>query len=142
VSSPTILDIQGGIKHALETIMDLRALGQEPDQPNFPLAYPRLVDWTYDQVFEMPGCEIGMLYHFDIWVAVSLGGQGLARAQAELNPYLSPGGSNSIKRALERDVSLGGCVQSTRVTDGGAYGRSEIAGIGCLLASVRVEIMA
>lgn len=142
MTSPTIDEVQAAIKHALETITDLRAYATEPEQPNFPLAYPRLVDWTYDQVFPEAYDEISMLYHFDVWIAVQYGGQGLGRSQTELNPYLSPTGKNSVKRAIERDRSLDGCVQSAVVTDGGAYGRSEIAGIGCLAASVRLEVMA
>lgn len=139
--TPTIDQVQVAIARALWTVPDLRPTATEPDAPNFPLAYPRLVDWTYDVSFAEFGCDVEMLYHFDLWVLVSLA-PSLNRAQTVLNGYLSPAGSRSIKQALEADVSLGGCVQSTRVTGGGAYGRSEIAGIACLAASIRLETYA
>jgi hypothetical protein len=138
--SPTIDEIQVALKRALERIPDLRSSATEPAQPNFPLAYPRLVDWTYDMTFRDPDVE--MLYHFDLWVAVEFGGQGMSRAQAALNPYLSPAGKNSLKHAVEHDQTLNGCVQSAVVTNGGAYGLSEIGGVACLAASVRCEVMA
>lgn len=137
---PTIDQIQAGIKRRLETIEGLRPYATEPDKPNFPLAYPRLVDWTYDEMFEMAG-DVFMLYHFDIWVLVSLEA-GLNRAQTALNPYLSPAGTKSLKAAIEEDVTLGGVTQSARVTSGGAYGQADIAGIKALAASVRLEVYA
>jgi hypothetical protein len=133
-TEPTVDDIQTAIKTCLETITSLRVYATEPDKPNFPCAYPRLVDWTFDNDFDGD-----TLWHFDIWVLVGLE-PGFNRAQTWLNPYLSPAGPNSIKLAVDADPSLSGTVSSARVTGGGAYGRVDIAGIAALGASVRVEI--
>lgn len=141
---PTIDQVQAAIARALRQVPELRAAATEPDQPNFPLAYPRLVDWTYDISFaESMDCTDGTrtLYHFDLWVLVSLS-PNLNRAQTMLNPYLSPTGTRSVKQALEDDPSLDGVVDFVRITSGGAYGRSEIGGIACLAASVRLEVYA
>ena len=130
MGEPSIQDITKGLQRRLETIEGLRAYAIEPDQPNFPCAYPRLVDWTYDTTFDGSS-----LWHFDVWVLVGVGSQ-FGRAQNELNEYLSPVGERSIKQAIDYDPTL-----HARATGGGAYGRVDIAGIAALGASVRVEVM-
>jgi hypothetical protein len=131
---PTVNEIQSAIKQRLETITGLRANATEVDKPNFPCAYPRLVDWTYSDDFDGD-----TVWHFDVWVLVGLE-PGMSHAQLWLNEYLAPRGERSIKEALERDPSLGGTVSDARATGGGAYGRVDIAGITALGASVRLEI--
>jgi hypothetical protein len=134
VTEPTVDQIQTALKQCLDANTDLRAYATEPDKPNFPCGYPRLVDWTYDDSFDGT-----TTWHFDIWVLVGLE-PGFNRAQTWLNPYLSPSGANSIKEALDADPSLGGTVSSARATGGGAYGRVDLAGIAALGASIRVEV--
>jgi len=134
MSDPTVDEIQTALKQRLETISDLRAYATEPDKPNFPCAYPRLVDWTFDNTFDAT-----TLWHFDIWVLVGLE-PGFNRAQTWLNPFISPNGINSIKQAIDIDPSLGDSVSYARVTGGGQYGRVDIAGLAALGASIRVEV--
>jgi len=136
----TVDEIQAGIKGRLETIDGLHAYATEPEKPNPPQAYPRLVDWTYDQEFAFGG-EVSMLYHFDVWVLVPLV-PDFNRAQTMLNPYLSASGTRSVKLAIEEDVTLGGIVESCRLTGGGAYGKAEIGSIPVLGASMRLEVFA
>lgn len=131
----TIQDITNALERRLATIPDLRTYAVEPDKPNFPCAYPRIVDWTYDDSL-YPRSTI---WHFDIWVLVGVEPR-FGRAQTELHEYLSPNGSRSIKAAIEHDPSLEDMVSDARVTGGGAYGRVDIAGITALGASVRVEV--
>lgn len=133
-TEPTVDEIQSAIKQQLEAA-GMRAYATEPDKPNLPCVYPRVVDWTYDDTFDST-----TTWHFDIWVLAGLD-PGFNRAQTMLNPYLSPSGANSIKAAIDGDPSLGGTVASARVTGGGAYGRVDIAGITALGASVRLEIL-
>jgi hypothetical protein len=132
----TIDEIQVAITQRLSTIDGLRAYATEPDEPNFPCAYPRVVDWTFDDSFSNT-----TTWHFDIWVLVGLK-PGFNRAQTWLNPFLSTSGRNSIKCAIDEDPTLGGCVSAARVMGGGAYGRVDIAGITALGASMRLEVMA
>lgn len=138
MSSPTLDEVLAGIARALESIDTLRAHATEPEDPNFPTAYPRLVDWTLDTTFGFDCDTAPTLYHFDIWVLVDKA-PGLGRAQAQLIPYLSPVGRRSVKQALERDASLGGIVDYIRVTSGGVYGTASIANVECLAASMRAE---
>jgi hypothetical protein len=144
MSSPMLTDIQAGIKRALDSIDGLRAQATETDQAPgaaAPIAYPRVVDWTYDQSWE-EGCdEVPTLWHFDIWVLVNLS-VGLNRAQNDLNDLISPRGRRSVLAALARDTTLGGRVDYIRLTGGGAYGTSDVAGVRCLAASVRAEVQA
>jgi len=132
---PTVDEIQGALQERLETIAALRAYATEPDKPNFPCAYPRLVDWTYDDTYDGT-----TTYHFDVWVLVGLE-PGFNRAQTWLNPYLSPAGTNSIKLAIDADPSLGQTVASARATGGGSYGQTDIAGVRALAASIRIEVL-
>jgi len=130
VSEPSIQDLTNGIQRRLATIDGLRAYAIEPDQPNFPCAYPRLVDWVYNDTFAGT-----TTWHFDVWVLVGVGSQ-FGRAQNELNQYLSPNDAHSIKQAIECDPEL-----NARAVGGGAYGRVDIGGIAALGASVRVEVL-
>ena len=142
MSSPLLDDIQVSIKRALDTIDGLRAYATEPDQlpgSTGAIAYPRVVDWTYDDAWGEACDDIPTLWHFDIWVLVDLAG-GLNRAQTQLNPYIAPVGRKSLKAALEKDPSMGGCVNYIRLTGGGAYGNADVAGVRCLAASMRAEV--
>jgi len=130
-TEPSIQDLTKGIQRRLETIDGLRAYAVEPDQANLPCAYPRLVDWTYHDTFT----PASTTWHFDVWVIVGTEPR-FGRAQTDMNEYLSPVGSRSIKCAIEGDAEL-----NARVTGGGAYGRIDIAGQVALGASVRVEVL-
>ena len=131
----SIQDLTNGIQRRLATIVGLRAYAVEPDQPNFPCAYPRLVDWTYDDTL----AEHSMTWHFDVWVLVGTEPR-FGRAQTDLNEYLSPVGSRSVKLAIDTDPTLE-CNVDARATGGGAYGRVEIGGVTALGASVRLEVL-
>jgi hypothetical protein len=133
-TEPTVDEIQTAIKQRLEAA-GIRAYATEPDKPNFPCVYPRVVDWTFDETLG----HASTTWHFDLWVLVGLE-PGFNRAQTWLNPYLSPTGSSSIKAAIDSDATLGIGVQA-RVSGGGAYGRVDIAGITALGASVRLEVL-
>jgi len=130
-SEPTIQDITKGLQRRLQTIDGLRAYAVEPDQPNLPCAYPRLVDWTYNDTF----APYSTTWHFDVWVLVTVGSQ-FGRAQNELNEFLSPVSTHSIKQAVEGDPEL-----NARAVGGGTYGRVDLGGVAALGASIRVEVL-
>lgn len=134
-TEPTIQDITNGLQRCLATISGLRAYAIEPDKPNFPCAYPRLVDWAYDQQYGGGST----LWHFDIWVLVGVESQ-FGRAQNQINAYLAPSGTQSIKAAIDHDSRLANTVSYATATGGGAYGRIDIAGVAALGASLRVEV--
>lgn len=130
-TEPTIQDITKCLQRQLQTIDGLRAYAVEPDQPNLPCAYPRLVDWTYNDDFDAHSTT----WHFDLWVLVSVGSQ-FGRAQNELNEYLSPVSTRSVKQAVEGDPDL-----NARAVGGGTYGRVDLGGVAALGASIRIEVL-
>lgn len=134
--SATIDQMQSAIKAALESITGLHPHATEPVTFNPPDAYPRLVSWTFDDDFDG-----GATYQFDVWVLVTLS-KDISRSQTTLNPYLSATGTRSLKAALEADPTLGGVVDSARVTGGGNYGQTSIGDVTALGGSVRLEILA
>ncbi len=129
-TEPSIQDITNCLQRALATIEGLRAYAIEPDQPNFPCAYPRLVDWVYNDTF-----DYSTTWHFDVWILVGVEPR-FGRAQNDINEYLSPVGARSLKCAIESDPEL-----NAHAVGGGAYGRVDIAGIAALGASIRVEVL-
>lgn len=144
MTAPTLDQIQSAIKGALDTIDGLRAYATEPDAipgAAAAIAYPRLVDWLYDESFPIGCDDVPTMWHFDVWILVVLS-PGLNRAQTQLNPYLAPIGRKSVKAALERDNTLSGCVNFIRLVGGGAYGNTDVAGVRCLAASMRAEVHA
>jgi hypothetical protein len=131
----TVNEICDAIKHKLEAFDDLRATATEPDLPNFPNAYPRLVDAT---TTDFDGDQD---YTFDIWVATSLSA-GFGSAQTQLLAYLSPAGQKSIQSVLEADPTLGGTVRNLWVQAVGPPGRGDLAGLTVLTGNVRLVVYA
>lgn len=129
----TANEICDAIKHKLEAFADLRATATEPDLPNFPVAYPRLVDAIVSDFDGDPD------YTLDIWVATSLQ-SGLGNAESQLRAYLSLNGMKSITAALESEPTLGGTVKNLWVQNIGPIGRGDLAGVTVLLGNVRVQV--
>jgi len=131
-TEPTIQDITKCIQRQLQTIDGLHAYAVEPDQPNYPFAYPRLVDWTYNDTFSPSSTT----WHFDIWIAVGVEPR-VGRAFTNLNEYLSPEGSHSIKCAVESDPEL-----NARAVGGSTYGMTvSVAQVEGIQAAVRIEVL-
>jgi hypothetical protein len=123
-----------GFKKRLETIEGLRATAMEPEQPNFPAAYPRLVDGLSRTDFDGdPECQV------DLWVLVSLDA-GFLRAQTDIYSYMSAHGRRSLQCALEADPTLNGAVAYCWVESVTAPGRADIGGVACLAGSLRVRV--
>lgn len=138
----TIDEVQAALKAALATISGLDAHATEPDSAGAkPVAYPRLVPSLNEFDADFAG---DCAWQFDVWVLVSIGDRGTNRAQTTLHPYLSPGGTNSLKAAIESDPTLGNVVSSARVKGLSNYGTTSFEGIPArfLAASVRVEVLA
>ena len=131
----SINEICDAIKHKLDAMGDLRACSTEPDLPNFPSAYPRLIDGVTS---DFDGDQD---LTFDVWVATSLQA-GFGSAQTQLQAYLSPQGTKSIASALESDPTLGGSVSNLWVQAIGPIGRGDLAGVTVLLGNIRVQVFA
>ncbi len=102
--------IRDAVATNLATISGLRTSGDVPDNPNPPIAVVFLETVDYDEAFR-GGMTTMML---KIMVLVSRADD--RTAQRKLNQYISPDGDRSIKKAVESDRSLGGLVQTLRLT--------------------------
>jgi len=103
--------IRDGLATNLATISGLRTSGDVPDNPNPPIAVVFLESVQYDEAFR-DGLTTMI---FKVMVIVSRADD--RTAQRKLNQYISPDGDRSVKSAVESDRSLGGLVQTLRLTD-------------------------
>jgi hypothetical protein len=132
----TLTDIRNAIKAALD-IGDFNAYAVEPPAPKYPAgwSFPASPAADFHQTF-----DDAVTWHMRVTVAVAAGDVG--RSQSNIDPYLAPTGSRSIKALLEADPSLGGMVDSVSVRAIVAYGALDIAGTSAVAATFDVEVLA
>jgi hypothetical protein len=130
--------IRAGLKARLATITGVRTYAVEPAKPEPPAlwVYGPLPQSTYDMTFD------GLMHwYFDVKVATNPADIG--RSQTSIDTYLDATGSNSIKAAIEADVTLGGSAHYARVIGmGEAPHLDALYGSALLVASVRLEVVA
>jgi hypothetical protein len=123
------------MKTALQTVSGLRVLDTLPDSANIPtngaLAVVGMLDMTYDFTLNR-GFDSATLS-----VLVIVGRMSESAAQDRLDGYLQSSGATSIKTAIEADKTLGGAVQTLRVTQA-VSGTITVANIDYL--SYRYEV--
>jgi hypothetical protein len=119
----------------LQTVSGLRVLDTLPDSANIPtngaLAVIGMLDMTYDFTLNR-GFDSATLS-----VLVIVGRMSESAAQDRLDGYLQSSGATSIKTAIEADKTLGGAVQTLRVTQA-VSGTITVANIDYL--SYRYEV--
>ena len=100
--------IATGLQTRLDTIAGVRAYSYQPEQLNPPFAYPVLNTVSYHQTMGMGSA----MTQFD-WTVYVVVGRWVDRvAITNLDGFLSPTGSSSIRAALEGDLTLGGACQN------------------------------
>jgi hypothetical protein len=100
--------IATGLQARLATIAGVRAYSYQPEQLNPPFAYPVLNTVSYHQTMGMGSA----MTQFD-WTVYVVVGRWVDRvAVTNLDGFLSPTGSSSIRAALEGDLTLGGACQN------------------------------
>ena len=110
--SATVTELKNGIKTRLETITNLRAYAQQPDQVNPSvggIAWPTLESITYHGAM-----RAGLVTHV-FTVSVIVGRAAERTAQALMDTYLSY--DNGIRAAIEADTTLGGYAQTLIVEE-------------------------
>lgn len=104
----SVSDIASGLQARLATISGVRAYSYQPEQLNPPFAYPVLNTVSYHQTMGMGSA----MTQFD-WTVYVVVGRWVDRvAVTNLDGFLSPTGSSSIRAALEGDLTLGGACQN------------------------------
>lgn len=116
-----VSNVRAGLKTRLATISGLRVWDSIPDQVTPPGAVVGQLDFTFD-IDNARGIDIA---NVDIYVIVQ---RFDARSgQNQLDDYLGSG-SKSIKTAIEADRTLGGSVNTLRVTraEAGTYLQGDV----------------
>lgn len=113
--------VRDGLKTRLQTISGLRVYDIIPDKVTPPSAIVGQLDFTYD-IDNARGLDLATC---DIYVIVQR--LDARSGQNKLDEYLSSG-SKSIKTAIEGDRTLGGAVNTLRVTsaEAGTYIEGEV----------------
>lgn len=108
----TITGIKSGLKTRLDTIDGLTGYSYVPGHFTLPAAVPFLdeIDWD-----EAMGRGLDAL-RFTVRLYVATLDHVDENAQTALHGYLAASGSGSVKAAIEGDTTLGGVVDTCRVT--------------------------
>jgi hypothetical protein len=116
-----VSNVRAGLKTRLATITGLRVFDSIPDQVTPPAAVVGQLDFTFD-IDNARGLDIA---NVDVYVIVQ---RFDARSgQNQLDNYLGSG-NKSIKTAIEADRTLGGAVNTLRVTraEAGTYLQGDV----------------
>ncbi len=110
--SATVTQLKNGLKTRLDTITNLRAFAQQPDQVNPSLggiAFPTLESITYHGAM-----KAGLVTHV-FTISVIVGRAAERTTQNLMDTYLSYDGG--IRAAIEGDQTLGGYAQTLIVEE-------------------------
>ena len=132
----TVSDVSKALRTALTAISGLRVVEYIPDSLNPPMATVGVDTVNYHGAFRGGN----PLYLFTVAVVVARSSDRLA--QKRLDDYLSYGGSQSIRQAIEKDPSLGGCVQTSQVVSGGNVTNINVNDVLYLSVEFAVEVYA
>lgn len=125
--------VRDGLKTRLQTISGLRAYDLIPDTVTPPAAVVGQLDFTFD-IDNARGLDQAQV---DVLVIVQRFSE--RSGQDLLDLYLSGSGNSSIKAAIEGDRTLGGAVNTLRVT-GAEAGTYESQGVEFLSYRYRITI--
>jgi hypothetical protein len=125
--------VRDGLKTRLQTITGLRAYDLIPDTVVPPCAIVGQLDFTFD-IDNARGLDQAQV---DVLVIVQRFSE--RAGQDKLDDYLAGSGASSIKAAIEGDRTLGGTVNTLRVT-GAEAGTYESQGIQFLSYRYRITI--
>ena len=117
-----VSNVRDGIKTRLQTISGLRVWDVIPDQVTPPGAVVGQLDFTFD-IDNARGVDLA---NVDVYVIVQR--MDARSGQNKLDGYLAGSGATSIKAAIEGDRTLGGTVNTLRVTraEAGTYIQGDV----------------
>jgi hypothetical protein len=127
-------NVRSGLKTRLATISGLKTYDYIPDSVNVPGAVVGQLDLDFDAALnrglDRASCTILLI----------VGRMSESAGQTKLDGYLASSGSTSVKAAIEADVTLGGAVQTLRVTNATA-GSVQVAATDYLAYRYTVELI-
>lgn len=132
----TVDGIANGLKNRLATISGLRTYAYQPEQLNPPFAYPVLNSVSYHRTMGMGAA----LTQFD-WTVYVVVGRWVDRvANTQLDQFLSPDSSSSLRKALEGDLTLGGACQDMIVANAANISALEQDDAEFMQISIQVQV--
>ena len=133
----SLTSIRQGIGTALANISALIVFNFVPDSIEPPTAVVGVVDNVeYDSTMQRGADK----YEIPIFLYVSR--VDAQDTQETLDSFLASTGSNSVKVAVESDITLGGVAQSVRVIEADNYGVYTINNLDYLGVEFTVEVIA
>lgn len=132
----TLAQIRTGIATAAGAVAGLNAHDIVPDAVNAPAAVVYGPEIDYDSTMARGSDD----YRF--WLIVLVSRTNERTGQEELDSYISPSGTKSLKVAIEADPSLGGVVDFVRVKSVREYGEHEANGLQFFGAAIEIEVTA
>ena len=134
----TFTAIRDGIKTRLETITGVTVYDTVPDYLDPPAAIVApLTSLDYDATMGR-GADT-----YQIPVIFYIQRVDAATAQDSLDTFLQASGSDSVKAAIEGDITLGGAAMSVRVVSASDYGEYEVSqGTSYLGVTFNLEVIA
>lgn len=133
----TLADIRAGLAAALDVIPGLMVSELVPVQVHPPCVFVASWEVEYDQSM-VRGSD-----RYRVVLRLIVGSQVSEAAQQRLDELCAPSGEDSIKRAIEADMTLGGRVEFARVVRiGPAPQMFEHGSAQYLGADIDVEVMA
>lgn len=133
---PGLSEIRTAMGTALGSVSGLRVRELIPPLVTPPMAVVQPQQIEYDL-----NAQNGLhLYTFTVTVFVVKADD--RAAQLKVDPYVAPTGSGSVKAALEADRTLGGVVNTLRVTNVNNYSSADANDVLYLAVDFEVEVYA
>jgi hypothetical protein len=132
----TITEIRTALASQLGTIRGLRVEASVPDQPKPPTAVVIPQGIRFDVAMGRGTDE------YDFSIIVIVGRVSDRTSQASMDSFCNSVGTQSIKACVVSDPTLGGVVQSARVTDMQNYGALTVGDTEYLSAQFAVTVYA
>jgi len=107
----SLVDLQNGLQMVLATVPNLRVADHLPEQVTPPMAMVLLQSVTFH------GAMGGGLSDWEFVVSCVAGRMGERSAQMQIDSWLSYDDSQSIRSAIEADMTLGGAASTLVVAD-------------------------
>ena len=132
----TVSEVSVALRTALQSIPGLRVVEYIPDSLNPPMATVGVDTVIFHGSFGAGNPQ----YLFTVSVVVARSSDRMA--QKRLDDYLSYGGAQSIRAAVEKDPTLGKCVQTSQVVSGGNITNINVNDVIYLAVEFAVEVHA
>ncbi|HEY7821977.1 MAG TPA: hypothetical protein VIG24_04045 [Acidimicrobiia bacterium] len=130
----TVSEIRQALADKAANVYGLRTVAYQPDAPRPPVAFVMLDRSEYD-LNANRGADT-----FFFVITVIVGRADDRAAQKNLDQYLV--GSDSVKKAIEADRTLGGVVNTCRMTEARNYVSVNVGDTTYLQIELEVEVVA